>query len=217
MADDKREQRNPPGPIGRHVIENVEQLRQVRGLSYDGLSKELAKIGWPINQVSLSRMGRGERRAAADDVVAIAMVLGVNPSALMLPRNVTRADPVELTPGATRQAWIAWEWADGRGPLPAEDVQGDRFELKEGWHKDHVLNSRPAFRRFQHPAVQATEQLHVRMIMLAEGMGSPGAVRSQLERVRQEIDDLLGPPGPAAAALSGTGRLGGAVKADGDD
>lgn len=192
MADEKNPQRNPPGPIGLNVISNVEQLRQIRGLSYDALSRELAKIGWPINQVSLSRLGRGERRAAADDVVALALVLGVNPSALMLPRNVTRAEPVELTPKITRQAWIVWEWMDGNGPMPDEEVEGDRFEVKQDWIIDHAVNTRPQFRRHDHPAVDAVERLYSRVVMLREGLGSAEAVRLQLERVKLEVSELLG-------------------------
>lgn len=210
MAEDKSVQRNPPGPIGHHVIANIEQLRQVRGLSYEALSRELGKIGWPINQVSLARMGRGERRAAADDVIAIALVLGVNPSALLLPRNVDRGDPVELTPAISRQAWIAWEWMDGRVPMPGEDTKGDRLAVEQGSLLDHAANSRPAFRRHDAPAVQAAEALYTRILMMLEGIGSAEAVRIQLERVKLEVGGLLG-GSPPAAMLSGHGSLGGAA------
>jgi transcriptional regulator with XRE-family HTH domain len=81
MADEKSAQRNPPGPIGRNVIANIEQLRRVRNLSYDALAAKLGDVGHPINPVSLSRLGRGERRAGADDLIALALALGVNPNA----------------------------------------------------------------------------------------------------------------------------------------
>jgi transcriptional regulator with XRE-family HTH domain len=128
------EQRNPPGPIGQNVIQNIEQLRQARGLSYEALSAELAKIGHPINPVSLSRLGRGERRVGADDVVAFAIALGVNPSALMLPRNGDDDEQIKLTPAVSRRFGDAWIWVDGQRPLPADDDSG----LEDGKHWERL-------------------------------------------------------------------------------
>lgn len=76
-------QRNPPGVAGQNFIANVDQLRRAGGMSYEALAVELAKAGHPINQVSLSRLGRGERRAGVDDLVAFAQVLGVTPAQLI--------------------------------------------------------------------------------------------------------------------------------------
>jgi transcriptional regulator with XRE-family HTH domain len=116
------EQRNPPGPIGRNVIDNIERLRQERGLSYDALSAELAKIGHSINPVSLSRLGRGERRVGADDLVAFAIILNVTPQSLLFPRDAGWDDLVELTPEVRQRVYAVWAWAWMTDYLPVEPV-----------------------------------------------------------------------------------------------
>jgi hypothetical protein len=57
------------------------------------LSKELGKIGWPINPVSLSRLGRGERRVDVDDLVAFAELFGVTPTELLEPPASASPEP----------------------------------------------------------------------------------------------------------------------------
>src|SRR5215472_12772209 len=112
--------RVPLGPIGHYVIKNLEQLRRLRKLSYRELSDRLREIGRPIPTLGLSRIERGTRRVDADDLVALALALEVNPSALLLPRDVQPRDGVELSPGAPREAASdVWAWVDGTRPLPA--------------------------------------------------------------------------------------------------
>jgi transcriptional regulator with XRE-family HTH domain len=76
-------QRNPPGAAGQNFIANVDQLRKARSMSYDALAAKLAEVGHPIGQVSLSRMGRGERRVGVDNLIAFASVFGVAPMRLL--------------------------------------------------------------------------------------------------------------------------------------
>jgi transcriptional regulator with XRE-family HTH domain len=178
------EQRNPPGPIGRNVIHNIEQIRQARGLSYDALAVRLAKIGHPINPVSLSRLGRGERRVGVDDLVAFAVALGVPPSALMAPRDAARDDMIELTPGVQQRAWAVWEWLDGRTPLPEEDA-ADGFDMPQAVIVDFLTTGRPALARNRdHPAIRAAEVLQTRILMFLLGRESTGRVVNQFRRKR---------------------------------
>jgi transcriptional regulator with XRE-family HTH domain len=89
-------QRNPPGIAGQNFIANVDRLRQVRNLSYDSLAAKLGDIGHPINPVSLSRLGRGERRVSVDDLIAFARVLGTEPLELLQPLDAAQPAPGDI-------------------------------------------------------------------------------------------------------------------------
>ena len=121
MPPDDRTPRVPQGPIGAYLIKNLEQLRKARRLSYQDLSVRLQQVGRPIPALGLSRIEKGTRRVDADDLVGLALALGVNPRALLLPsgcadRRRDRADRSE------QQASVAPTPGPGRtaaGPLPA--------------------------------------------------------------------------------------------------
>lgn len=121
--------KNPLGATGEQVRANVERIRKAQGLTYKELSDRLAANGRPIPTLGLSRIDRGERRIDADDLVALAVVLGVNPNALLFP-DVADSTPVEIT-GAERvnTAYEAWQWADGFEPLRDED-DPDEFHVR---------------------------------------------------------------------------------------
>jgi transcriptional regulator with XRE-family HTH domain len=127
MGDDTAA-RNPLGPVGRQVIDNVRQLREARKLTYTELSGRLTKLGRPIPVLGLSRIEKGRRRVDADDLVALALALRVNPGALLLPRSAaTGGEPVALTAATAYPAEEAWWWADGHGQLPVGDGSADDF------------------------------------------------------------------------------------------
>ena len=78
--------------------------------------------------LGLSRIEKGRRRVDADDLVALALALRVNPGALLLPRSVAAGDEeVALAPAAAYPAEEAWWWADGHGQLPVGDGSADDF------------------------------------------------------------------------------------------
>jgi transcriptional regulator with XRE-family HTH domain len=78
--------RHPPiAETGRNVIANIEQLRAARHLSFRGLSDLLGALGRPILPAVLHRLSQGKRRVDADDLAAIAAVLGVSPADLLAP------------------------------------------------------------------------------------------------------------------------------------
>lgn len=110
------------GPTGRTVAANVKRLRERRGLTLRALSAALKEQGRSLSADALNKIengagheGRGIRRVDADDLVALAVVLGVNPSALLLP--YTAKGDVELTVGGKVDARTAWKWAQGERPL----------------------------------------------------------------------------------------------------
>jgi 8-oxo-dGTP pyrophosphatase MutT (NUDIX family)/transcriptional regulator with XRE-family HTH domain len=117
MPPDNSTARVPLGPIGGYVIKNVTELRRILGLTYKDLSDRLEQLGRPIPTLGLSRIEKGNRRVDVDDLVALALALGVNPSALLLPRGTAAEDEIELSPLVRHLAWVAWQWADGQEPL----------------------------------------------------------------------------------------------------
>ncbi|MGW4997472.1 helix-turn-helix domain-containing protein [Streptomyces hydrogenans] len=129
------------GPTGQAVAGNLARLRERRGLTTRQLSALLERAGRPIPASGITRMEKGERVANVDDVAALAVVLGVSPSALMLPLGDAPEELIEVTGGGTVPANVAWDWVDGRRPLhwPAGDTSTADLEYR--------LYSRPPGRR----------------------------------------------------------------------
>jgi transcriptional regulator with XRE-family HTH domain len=118
----KKRRSNDLGPTGRAVAANLVRLRKARGLSTTQLSRALADVDRPIPPTGITKIEAGDRRVDADDLVALAVVLGVNPSALLLPVDVEPDDPISVTGWGEAAAREAWHWVEGRSPLhrPAE-------------------------------------------------------------------------------------------------
>lgn len=132
---------NQVGPSGKHVASNVRRLRTTLGWSTYEVSAMLKDAGRPIAASSITNIEAGRRRVDADDLVALAVVFGVNPSALLLP--VDESGSIELTGGGTVAGATVWEWADGERPLRLAD---DAAIATEQWARFLRL-SRPQSRR----------------------------------------------------------------------
>ncbi|MFC9838955.1 helix-turn-helix domain-containing protein [Rhodococcus sp. NPDC127530] len=115
------EKKNPLGPTGVTAAQNVERLRTAQNLSYAELSRKLDDLGRPIATLGLSRIESQARRIDADDLVALALALGVSPLALLLPHDYEQT--AQLTENGTRYpAAQLWEWGSGRRPLSGDIV-----------------------------------------------------------------------------------------------
>lgn len=114
------QKRNPLGPVGEVVCQNVKILREEQNLSLAALSRRLTELaGRTIPTLGLSRIENGERRVDADDLVALAAALGVSPVTLLLPRE-DPGKPVPLAENLAAPSWqIAWRWMHGEVPLMA--------------------------------------------------------------------------------------------------
>ncbi|MFH7337143.1 helix-turn-helix domain-containing protein [Streptomyces sp. KHY 26] len=123
-------QKTPLGPTGETVRQNIERIRQDKRLTYVELSERLTELGRRIPVLGLRRIERGERRVDADDLMALAVALRVNASALLLPS--TAEGTVEITGAGAVDAKRAWQWADGRRPLhiPEDDDGTARMEFQ---------------------------------------------------------------------------------------
>jgi transcriptional regulator with XRE-family HTH domain len=105
------------GPTGKTVAENLARLRKTRGLSTRQLSAELERRGRSVSASGITRMEKADRHVTADELVALAAALKVNPSALLLPLKDGPEESVEISGVGTVGASEAWDWADGRRPL----------------------------------------------------------------------------------------------------
>jgi transcriptional regulator with XRE-family HTH domain len=106
------------GPIGVNVTHTVRQFREERRLSYAELSRQLAQMGREIPPLGLRRIESGERKVDVDDLVALALALGVSPLALLLPREASSLVPV----GDQHDVDRIWRWAIGGQALTEENA-----------------------------------------------------------------------------------------------
>ncbi|WP_435610021.1 helix-turn-helix domain-containing protein [Streptomyces sp. C10-9-1] len=120
MSDSPRHSRPavPYGPTARSVAANVRRLRGCRGFSIYQLSSALIESGRPIGPSAVAKIERQERQVTVDELIALALALGVSPSALLMPFVEAEHDLVEVSGGGGPvPAGDAWAWADGRRPL----------------------------------------------------------------------------------------------------
>ena len=115
------------GPTGIDLTHNVRRRRDKLGLSYNELSRRLAEIGRDIPPLGLRRIEAGTRRVDVDDLMALAVVLGVSPVTLLAPTSSRRA-LVTATGTGKQPADKLWFW------LCAEDTLKDSgLSLPEFW------------------------------------------------------------------------------------
>ncbi|MFF4360871.1 helix-turn-helix domain-containing protein [Streptomyces sp. NPDC001604] len=145
MAEEQKRRRGAVemGPTALAVAANVRRIRDdVRGWSTYELAGRLTKVGRPIAPSAVSKIERGERQVTVDELAALAIVLGVSPSALMLPFTDGPDSPVAVTGAGDVPALAAWEWADGRTPL-----KFDPSRHPEDQWMEYTLYGRPAWLR----------------------------------------------------------------------
>ncbi|MFE9065042.1 helix-turn-helix domain-containing protein [Streptomyces violaceusniger] len=139
------------GPNGRAVAANVKRLRAARGMSLRALSEALEKAGRGLSQDAINKIENGAkpdakqiRRVDVDDLVALAVALRVNPSALLLPLTDDPSQTVKITGFGEVGADRAWDWVDGE--MPIERIEpGD----PTGAILQFQVDARPAGRRMQ--------------------------------------------------------------------
>jgi hypothetical protein len=106
------------------------------------LSAALRKAGRPITPAAVGKIEREQRQVTVDDLVVLAIVLRVSPSALLLPLRDDPAERVAVTGAGPIPADKAWDWMDGQHALYAP-VSKDPVEP----FMEYLLDSRPPIRR----------------------------------------------------------------------
>ena len=131
---------------GRIAGENLARLRKARRYSVRELAARLTEAGRRSTGSGISKIERGERRMDVDDLVALAAVLDVSPSALLLPPDDNPSGTVEVTGAGKVPADVAWDWMDGKRPLL---VNGEWQASMSDERIEYALHSRPPIRRMQ--------------------------------------------------------------------
>ena len=135
-----------PGPTSVRTAANLKQIRQERGVSYAELARRLRTLLHPILDTGIMKIEKGERRVDVDDLVALALALGVTPNRLILP-GVTPADMAigyMLTPAVAGNPVALWQWAQGERH-PGIPTEGAHSWLGGGENPDltFALDNRP--------------------------------------------------------------------------
>ncbi|PPG53754.1 hypothetical protein C5C24_01760 [Rathayibacter sp. AY2B3] len=116
-TDPRPKQRgNDVGATGFEVARNLKRIRLYAGLTQADVSGMLGRMGRPVPVASIGKMESGDRRVEVDDLVALAVVFGVTPLALLMPHTRSSNETVEIT-GHRGSAFEAWHWAIGELPL----------------------------------------------------------------------------------------------------
>lgn len=106
------------GPTGKTVAQNLYRLRTHLHLTYSALSRVLAANGHKIPELGLRRIESQARRVDADDLVALAIALGVSPLTLLLPPIADQGERDTVTGlGESLDTNVLWLWALGDEPL----------------------------------------------------------------------------------------------------
>lgn len=115
MAGTKKE----PGPTARRVAANIRRIRRGRDLATVKLAERLEAIGHPIADTGITKTEKGDRGVYVDDLVPLALALGVTPNTLLMPEVgfLGAADTHLLTPAVSGSAEELWQWAQGERPL----------------------------------------------------------------------------------------------------
>lgn len=140
-----------PRPIGtanERVATTIRRIRREQELTTQALSWRLGQLGHQIAATGITKIEKGQRRVDVDDLVALAVALGVTPNTLLLPEveiPFSRERRYQLTGnGAELRAEEIWAWALGERPLgqrPVNAASEDKAREAEGrfaaWNRRH--------------------------------------------------------------------------------
>lgn len=191
MTTNERQKRVPLGATGERVAANIKRLRG--SLQYKELSEKLGKIGRPIPALGLRRIEAGERRVDVDDLVALAVALGVSPLTLLLPADGNSALASPIT-GVNRNVGhnVQWMWARGDEPLTVPDgrEEAERSRLEFSITAKPTIDSRVrgvAVAEFLDPDASEIEQDRALMAAFAKRMKEQGYI-VESDRVQDLLD-----------------------------
>jgi transcriptional regulator with XRE-family HTH domain len=112
------------GPIGVAVAANIERLIESQNLSYAQLSRRLKKLGRTIAPLGLTRIRDLQRRVDVDDLIALALALGVSPTTLLLPHSAASTEAgaagakTPVTNGGEQYPLSqVWSWFVAESPI----------------------------------------------------------------------------------------------------
>lgn len=149
LVTDEQRRARPAAQYGHTaatVAANVKRLRERRGLTIYEMSARLRKADRPITPAAVGKIERQQRQVTVDDLVALSVVLGVPPSALLLPLDDRPSTTFEVTGAGEVRGDVAWDWADGRRPLKPIPAKSEH-DTEETVALEFLLYARPPVRR----------------------------------------------------------------------
>ena len=184
--------RKDPGPAARRAADAIRRIR--RGEDQDittaEMSRRLAALGQPIPDTGITKTEQGTRRVDVDDLVPIALSLGVTPNTLLLPPvgYLGASDSHLLTPAVSGSAEELWQWAQGEKPLSLP-VPGSGAWLGGPEHRDlmFAVRNRPYLTALHAPGSDhATPAPELRELSVAvQRAMKAGATGTEIRRVTE--------------------------------
>lgn len=105
------------------IAQQMRHLRKTLGWSAERLSEELRKVGTPLDRSAIAKMesaadrGQAMRSISVEELLSLALVLGVAPVHLLVP-------PTD--DGSAMRAWVR-----GDAPMPGQDPRRYFSEVPE--------------------------------------------------------------------------------------
>ena len=118
-ADEKWKPIESIDETGATVARNIKRIRG--RMPYTELADKLEELKRPIPTLGLRKIESGGRRVDADDLMALALALGVSPATLLMP--ITEADDTSVTATGVDGAVEArrlWRWLVPEFPLTGD-------------------------------------------------------------------------------------------------
>ncbi len=149
-------------------------------MNYKQLSERMRAVAnWSINAVGIRRIESGERRVTPDDLVALALALGVSPVTLLMPAADEPTDEVEVTGSdGLLPAYAAWSWLIGETSL--EFRSGDNQHLGQVFQRQARPKWVPLSGVGRLRTIEGTDMAHLDSIAQK---AAADAVRRELDRV----------------------------------
>jgi len=120
------------------VSANVRRLRTQQNLGLRGLSTKLGDVGRPLGHSAVDQIEKGTRRVDVDDLMALAVALGVSPVTLLMPAvdSVGPQEHVEATavPSPVTAEHL-WGWLTAKYPLGEMSLLAFAEQSWPGWER----------------------------------------------------------------------------------
>lgn len=99
------------------IAQQVKERRKARGWSAQRLADEMKAVGIPWQRSTVANLENGRRPVVGvDELLALAVVLGVNPVLLLVPLDLADDEPYSVA-GNTTTAGRVREWVSGQDLL----------------------------------------------------------------------------------------------------
>ena len=106
------------------------QLRREQNLSQEELARLMNEQGYSWVRSTVAKIESGARAVSIDEVISLAFVMGVHPTALLLPLE---SATVNVTPTTTAPSDLLWRWMAGQEAFPADGEMDRRRMTDDEW------------------------------------------------------------------------------------